>query len=70
MYLYDYKFPDLSEIAYNHLINHLDGYKVKPKFYIINFDDHTQIPYNSCQQDDGTFYKKVALFGNPTSIQI
>ena len=39
MYLYDYKFPDLSEIAYNHLLNHLDGYKVKPKFYIINFDD-------------------------------
>ena len=31
--------PDLSEIAYNHLISHLDGYKVKPKFYMINFDD-------------------------------
>ena len=28
MYLYDYKFPDLSEIAYNHLLNHSDGYKV------------------------------------------
>ena len=27
--------PDLSEIAYNHLLNHLDGYKVKPKFYVI-----------------------------------
>ena len=39
VYIYDYKFPDLSEIAYNHLINHLDGYKVKPKFYMINFDD-------------------------------
>ena len=39
VYIYDYKFPDLSEIAYNHLINHLNGYKVKPKFYIINFDD-------------------------------
>ena len=39
MYCYDYKFPDLSEIAYNHLLNHLDGYKVKPKFYVINFDD-------------------------------
>lgn len=26
-------------IAYNHLINNLDGYKVKPKFYVINFDD-------------------------------
>ena len=39
VYIYDYKFPDLSEIAYNHLINHLDGYKVQPKFYMINFDD-------------------------------
>ena len=34
-----YKFPDLSEIAYNHLLNHIDGYKVKPHFYVINFDD-------------------------------
>ena len=39
VYIYDYKFPDLSEIAYNHLLGHLDGYKVKPKFYMINFDD-------------------------------
>ena len=39
VYIYDYKFPDLSEIAYNHLIKHLDGYKVNPKFYIINFDN-------------------------------
>ena len=39
MYIYDFKFADLSTIAYNHLINHLDGYKVKPKFYVINFDD-------------------------------
>ena len=39
MYIYDYKFPDLSEIAYNHLLNHLDSYKVKPQFFVINFDD-------------------------------
>ena len=39
MYIYDYKFPDLSEIAYNHLLNHLDAYQVKPQFYVINFDD-------------------------------
>lgn len=39
MYIYDYKFPDLSEIAYNHLLYHLDAYKVKPQFYVINFDD-------------------------------
>ena len=39
MYIYDYKFPDLSEIAYNHLLHHLDAYEVKPQFYVINFDD-------------------------------
>ena len=39
MYCYDFKFPDLSTIAYNHLMNHPDGYKVQPKFYVINFDD-------------------------------
>ena len=39
MYIYDYKFPDLSEIAYNHLLKHRQNYKVKPEFYVINFDD-------------------------------
>ena len=39
MYIYDYKFPDLSEIAYNHLRTHLDAYKVRPQFFVINFDD-------------------------------
>lgn len=39
LFLYDFKYPDLSEIAYNHLLAHLDGYKVKPKFYVINFDN-------------------------------
>ena len=39
MYIYDYKLPDLSEIAYNHLLTHLDAYEVKPQFFVINFDD-------------------------------
>ncbi|MCD8318760.1 MAG: YWFCY domain-containing protein [Paraprevotella sp.] len=39
LYVYDFKFSDLSTIAYNHLLNHPEGYKVKPKFYVINFDD-------------------------------
>ena len=38
-YIYDFKFPDLSEIAYNHLLNHQQGYKKVPTFYVINFDD-------------------------------
>lgn len=34
-----FKFSDLSTIAYNHMMNHQNGYKVKPQFYVINFDD-------------------------------
>lgn len=39
MYIYDFKFDDLSTIAYNHLLKYSDAYKVKPEFYIINFDN-------------------------------
>lgn len=39
MYIYDFKFDDLSTIAYNHLLKNHTAYKVKPTFYIINFDD-------------------------------
>ena len=39
MYIYDFKFSDLSTIAYNHMMNQQNGYKVKPQFYVINFDD-------------------------------
>lgn len=39
LYCYDFKYPDLSIIVYNHLKNHQDSYKVIPKFYVINFDD-------------------------------
>lgn len=38
-YVYDYKFDDLSVIAYNSLLHNMDKYKVTPKFYVINFDD-------------------------------
>ncbi|WP_312075656.1 conjugal transfer protein MobC [Chryseobacterium sp.] len=39
MYIYDFKFDDLSTIAYNHLLKYSNNYKIKPKFYVINFDD-------------------------------
>lgn len=39
VYIYDYKFDDLSAIAYNTLLHNMDKYKVKPHFYVINFDD-------------------------------
>jgi hypothetical protein len=39
MFLYDFKFDDLSKIAYNKLLQYQKNYKVKPQFYLINFDD-------------------------------
>ncbi len=39
MYIYDFKFDDLSTIAYNHLLKHTDKYEIPPKFYVINFDN-------------------------------
>ena len=39
LYIYDFKFDDLSVIAYNHLLKHRHRYKVPPKFYVINFDN-------------------------------
>ena len=40
LYVYDFKFDDLSVIAYNHLRKNLKAYgATTPKFYVINFDD-------------------------------
>ncbi|MDQ2752624.1 MAG: YWFCY domain-containing protein [Bacteroidota bacterium] len=39
MFIYDFKYDDLTRIAYNHFLKHKKGYKVDPLFYIINFDD-------------------------------
>jgi hypothetical protein len=39
MYIYDYKFDDLSRIAYNVWIRERHKYKVLPRFYLINFDN-------------------------------
>ena len=39
MFLYDFKFPDLTLIAYNHALKNMDKYSVPPKLYVINFDD-------------------------------
>ena len=39
-YIYDFKCPDLTTIAYNHMLANMDKYgKVKPRFCFINFDD-------------------------------
>jgi hypothetical protein len=39
MFIYDFKFDDLSSIAYNTLLKNLGAYPVRPEFHIINFDD-------------------------------
>lgn len=39
MFLYDFKYDDLSKIAYNKLLQYKANYKIKPTFYVINFDD-------------------------------
>ena len=39
MYVYDYKFPELTTETYNALLNNVNKYRVKPSFYVINFDD-------------------------------
>ncbi|QSW88466.1 YWFCY domain-containing protein [Flavobacterium endoglycinae] len=39
MFIYDFKFDDLTVIAYNAWLKFRHLYTVEPKFYIINFDD-------------------------------
>ncbi|WP_442795432.1 conjugal transfer protein MobC [Pelobium manganitolerans] len=39
MFVYDFKLPDLSVIAYNHWLRNKHRYAVAPSFFIINFDD-------------------------------
>lgn len=38
-YIYDFKYPDLSIIAYNQLLKNKDKYSRPVGFYVINFDD-------------------------------
>ena len=38
-YIYDFKHPDLSTIAYNQLLKNRDKYEGNVQFYVINFDD-------------------------------
>jgi hypothetical protein len=58
MFLYDFKYADLTTIAYNTLINNLSAYPVKPQFYVINFDDlsrsHRCNPLDPATMDDIT----------------
>jgi len=39
MFIYDFKFDDLSKIAYNKLLKYHKNYEVKPKFYAIDLEN-------------------------------
>ena len=58
MFIYDFKFDDLSKIAYNKLLKYAGSYKVPPKFFVINFDDlnctHRCNPLDPQAMDDIT----------------
>lgn len=70
MFLYDFKYDDLSKIAYNKLRNYQKHYKIKPAFYIINFDDlnrtHRCNPLDpACMEDitDATEASRTIMLG-------
>lgn len=39
MFVYDYKYPDLTRRVMNELLDNYGRYETKPKMYIVNFDD-------------------------------
>ncbi|TBO44257.1 conjugal transfer protein MobC [Pedobacter kyonggii] len=58
LFLYDFKFDDLTKMAYNKLLKYQQNYKVIPSFYIINFEDlnrtHRCNPLNPQAMEDIT----------------
>ncbi|HWB27494.1 MAG TPA: conjugal transfer protein MobC [Chitinophagaceae bacterium] len=70
MFIYDFKFDDLSKIAYNWLLRNEKSYPVKPKFYVINFDNLSQShrcnpldPYAMHDITDATESARAILLG-------
>jgi len=56
MFIYDFKYDDLSRIAYNTLRHHHAAYKIRPAFYVINFDHiyHRCNPLDPATMEDIT----------------
>jgi len=44
MFLYDFKYDDLSKMAYNKLLKYAGNYKVRPKFFVIDLEN----PMHQC----------------------
>jgi len=58
MFIYDFKYDDLSRIAYNTLLRFSRQYCIRPKFFVINFEDlsrsHRCNPLDPATMDDIT----------------
>lgn len=58
MFIYDFKFDDLTKIAYNKLMQYQSNFPIKPKFYLINLDDlsktHRSNPLDPQSMEDIT----------------
>ncbi|MGK6349657.1 conjugal transfer protein MobC [Parapedobacter sp. DT-150] len=58
LFIYDFKYDDLTRIAYNKLLQYRKNYPTPPKCYIINFDDpcrtHRCNPLDPHSMDDIT----------------
>ena len=58
MFIYDFKYDDLSRITFNTLLKNARHYPVLPKFYVINFEDlsrsHRCNPLDPSTMDDIT----------------
>src|SRR5258706_634727 len=59
MFIYDFKYDDLSIIAYNTLLKFSRQYKITPKFFVINFEDlsrsHRCNPLDPATMQDITY---------------
>lgn len=42
IFIHDFKYPDLTRVAYNHFLRNKHRYKVEPEFHILNFEDIQQ----------------------------
>lgn len=56
MFIYDFKFDDLTRIAYNKLLQYRNNYAVKPTFWVIDFDTiyHRCNPLDPISMEDIT----------------
>jgi len=56
LFLYDFKFDDLSKLTYNKLLKFYGNYKVKPKFFVICLDEiyHRANPLDPGSMEDIT----------------